>query len=992
MNENTSNISILQCDISSRVDSLRSSIIATNGPIAVLNTIATASDQPKTSSESICIFYQNVRGLKSKISEVFLSTSEFSYDAYVFTETWLDDRIASRQLFSNDYNVFRVDRGAHNSLRKRGGGVLVAVAKSINAAPVHLSCGQAVENLWIKIAFHDKVIFLGVVYIPPNNSKDCDHIQLHLDTVVEIVNRSDCNEIILFGDFNQPRVEWSATTGGYLFADPLLSYFTPACRTLLDGLTFCRLRQRNAVRNSRDRILDLIYTSDSITSSSTAEEAPEPVVRLDPDHPALLLTIKGLPAVAHTNDVDASEYNFRKTNFDALNGLLCQMDWSDVYATVNVDDAVTAFNNKLRRCFSEVVPPFKPPKNPPWSNARLRYLKRQRSKMLKKYCLHKNQFSKCQFEEASRVYRCYNRLLYRRHLNLTESSLRRHPKRFWTFVNSKRKDYGLPTCMKLGDLTASTVDGKCELFASHFGNVFNSTAALHDPDISNAYSFRDGSCGSREVEVVIYCWAGRHPIVCAEKVFRCTSRTSASDFQSLTATSNISYNLEKLVFDAGIQKGDKTDIANYRGIISLSAGSKCLETILNKVIFEACKNYITSSQHGFFRKRSVESNLCEFTSFCISKMDAGVQIDAIYTDIKAAFDTVNHEILYAKLRRLGFSDRLCDWLKSYLANRQLYVKIRSAESTIFSPQCGVPQGSNLGPLLFALFFNDVSSIIPNSCVLIYADDLKIYLVVHKLDDCFLLQDMLDSFTRWCRLNHLVISIAKCCVISYRRLKNPILFNYSIDGTVLKRVDQIKDLGVLLDYQLSFKAHYSATVDKANRQLGFVSKVAVDFTDPLCLRALYCSLVRSILEFGSIVWSPYEELWISRIESVQRRFVRYALCNLPWTNPQDLPPYKHRCALIGIETLEDRRNANQAVFGAKILQGEIDSPALLGQIHIYAPQCILRPRQWLRQPPRNTVYGNNDPMLSVSGRFQEAYHLFDFNVSTNTFRQRIYKSM
>ncbi|XP_053699084.1 uncharacterized protein LOC128746059 [Sabethes cyaneus] len=640
--ENTSNTSILQCDISSRVDSLRSSIIATNGPIDVLNTIATASDQPKTSSESICIFYQNVRGLKSKISEVFLSTAEFSYDAYVFTETWLDDRIASRQLFSNDYNVFRVDRGAHNSLRKRGGGVLVAVAKNINAAPVHLSCGQAVENLWIKIAFHDKVIFLGVVYIPPNNSKDCDHIQLHLDTVVEIVNRSDCNEIILFGDFNQPRVEWSATTGGYLFADPLLSYFTPACRTLLDGLSFCRLRQRNAVRNSRDRILDLIYTSDSITSSSTAEEAPEPVVRLDPDHPALLLTIKGLPAVAHTNDVDASEYNFRKTNFDALNGLLCQMDWCDVYATVNVDDAVTAFNNKLRRCFSEVVPPFRPPKNPPWSNARLRYLKRQRSKMLKKYCLHRNQFSKCQFEEASRVYRCYNRLLYRRHLNLTESSLRRHPKRFWTFVNSKRKDYGLPTCMKLGDLTASTVDGKCELFASHFGNIFNSTAALHDPDISNAVRYAppdvvDVDVFSIHSEMVAAALAKLKSSYIAEPdgIPSCVlKKCSGALVEPLQAIFNLS--LQRRTFPTiwksscmtpVYKKGDKTDIANYRGITSLSAGSKCLETILNKVIFEACKNYITSSQHGFFRKRSVESNLCEFTSFCISKMDAGVQID-----------------------------------------------------------------------------------------------------------------------------------------------------------------------------------------------------------------------------------------------------------------------------------------------------------------------------------------------------------------------------
>ena len=105
-------------------------------------------------------------------------------------------------------------------------------------------------------------------------------------------------------------------------------------------------------------------------------------------------------------------------------------------------------------------------------------------------------------------------------------------------------------------------------------------------------------------------------------------------------------------------------------------------------------------------------------------------------------------------------------------------------------------------------------------------------------------------------------------------------------------------------------------------------------------------------------------------------------------PHDLPSYGNRNALIGIETLADRPNTNQAVFGAKILQSEIDSPALLGQLQIYTPQRILRSRQWLRQPSRNTVYGDNDSMISISRLFQDVYHLFDFNVSTKTFHRRI----
>ena len=126
---------------------------------------------------------------------------------YVFTETWLDDRIASPQLFNTDYNVFRVDRGLHNSSRQRGGGVLIAVSKNVNVAPVNLSSGHTVQNLWVKITINDKTIFLGVIYIPPDKSKDCDYVRLQLATVDEIMSRSERSDIILFGDFNQPHVE-----------------------------------------------------------------------------------------------------------------------------------------------------------------------------------------------------------------------------------------------------------------------------------------------------------------------------------------------------------------------------------------------------------------------------------------------------------------------------------------------------------------------------------------------------------------------------------------------------------------------------------------------------------------------------------------------------------------------------------------------------------------------------------------------------------------
>lgn len=366
------------------------------------------------------------------------------------------------------------------------------------------------------------------------------------------------------------------------------------------------------------------------------------------------------------------------------------------------------------------------------------------------------------------------------------------------------------------------------------------------------------------------------------------------------------------------KKGDKQNAENYRGITSLCACSKVFEIIMYDALFPVCKNYISQDQHGFYPKRSITTNLAPFISMCLRNMEQGAQVDAIYTDLKAAFDRVDHSILLAKLERLGVSPDLVHWFESYLTDRKLCVKIGSAQSDCFTNKSGVPQGSNLGPLLFAIFLNDVGFVLPPGCRIFYADDVKIYIVVRCLADCQRLQQWIACFSEWCGRNFVILSVEKCSAISFSRKRKPILYDYAIDDLPLQRVEVTRDLGVVLDSSLTFKPHYSDIIARANRQLGFIFKIADEFRDPFCLKALYCSLVRSILEFGSVVWCPYQRIWIMRLESIQRKFVRYALRHLPWNDPANLPPYE----LLGIDTLERRRSIAQAMFAAKVLVGDI----------------------------------------------------------------------
>ena len=78
----------------------------------------------------------------------------------------------------------------------------------------------------------------------------------------------------------------------------------------------------------------------------------------------------------------------------------------------------------------------------------------------------------------------------------------------------------------------------------------------------------------------------------------------------------------------------------------------------------------------------------------------------ILIDLQKAFDTINHDIPLRKMASLGFSNDSINWLQSYLFNRGFRVNIKSKYSSAAKIECGIPQGSILGPLLFLLYVND----------------------------------------------------------------------------------------------------------------------------------------------------------------------------------------------------------------------------------------------------------------------------------------------
>ena len=124
--------------------------------------------------------------------------------------------------------------------------------------------------------------------------------------------------------------------------------------------------------------------------------------------------------------------------------------------------------------------------------------------------------------------------------------------------------------------------------------------------------------------------------------------------------------------------------------------------------------------------------------------------DVIYFDFDKAFDSVNHDLILHKLKyQYNVDGLLLKFLTSYLKGRTQRVVIGGTQSTVKIVKSGVPQGSILGPLLFVLFINDLSTCIsPNTNIALYADDTKIWRKIIHDSDNLTLQCDINSLNDW----------------------------------------------------------------------------------------------------------------------------------------------------------------------------------------------------------------------------------------------------
>ena len=175
---------------------------------------------------------------------------------------------------------------------------------------------------------------------------------------------------------------------------------------------------------------------------------------------------------------------------------------------------------------------------------------------------------------------------------------------------------------------------------------------------------------------------------------------------------------------------DKELFKNYRPISNLNFISKILKTVvavqLQTHLDEA--GLMTAFQLAYRKHHSIESALLNIHNDILLNKAKGSVTALTFLDLSAAFDTIDHTILLDRLNiYYGISELALGWFKSYLSGKTHSVKVGSTLSHSAVLQYGVPQGSVLGPILFSLYTNPISSIIhSHSCINyhFYADDIQ----------------------------------------------------------------------------------------------------------------------------------------------------------------------------------------------------------------------------------------------------------------------------
>ena len=299
---------------------------------------------------------------------------------------------------------------------------------------------------------------------------------------------------------------------------------------------------------------------------------------------------------------------------------------------------------------------------------------------------------------------------------------------------------------------------------------------------------------------------------------------------------------------------------NYRPISLLVTTSKLLEKLVYNRIYKFIEknNILYNSQYGFRKSRACQDAIIELCSEVLKAKELKHHTMSLFLDLSKAFDTLTHNILLKKLERYGIRGVANDWFASYLCDRKIRVKCKTESSTEITYSqdyiidYGAAQGSNLGPLIFILYSNDIYLNVDYCKLILFADDTTLY-CSHRNKQflIYCIEHDLQILSDWFRANKLSINWNKTVFMSFFDNDPP---QIKIDDYKISASTTTRFLGINLDNHINWKAHYSVVQHKVqlNKRMLILTK---NLLPKHCKLLIYNAHILSHLNYGLVLWGP-----------------------------------------------------------------------------------------------------------------------------------------
>ena len=831
----------------------------------------------------------NVRSLVKKIDQIRLLVEGSNIDIFTISETWLKQHLSTLLVRIDGYQSFRQDRKSRLKPGKRGGGLITyvreAYASSCESIEELDMSNDYIEAQWLYLhREHCKDIVVCNAYRPPKG--DVMKAITYLDDCMKTLNLQKV-DLFLLGDLN---INYkNKQSPDY----KKLNFFAQS-----NGLA----QHISSTTRNNDKtksLLDLaISNSKFISHAGTLSH----FIR---DHQPIYIVHKKGRDLRQSVEFEGRSY--RNFKIEGFKDILLSSDWRGYY---DLNDPGEAWDFILS-IIIKAVDAMCPVRSFRIKNYRPEWMSKELIEQVKDrdyfYEKAKSQGDEDAWNIAKHLRNTTNTNIRqaKREFILNELELRSDdPKKFWktirTVVPSNKNNQTHDILLKHA---GNKVDKEnvAQFINDYFVNVGNfeipdSPAQGEEPDlvqedgVNEQLNLFDSIRAVTELDVF--------NIVKDVNISKLSGLDNVSSyilkeaFKILIAEVTFMYNLSirfskfpdawKQALVIPIPKvGNPSLVQNYRPISLLPLPGKILEKLVHKQLsnYLEMDELLVDEQHGFRKGHSTTHAVAQLSNYVSKKLDSRMATLVAYIDFRKAFDCVQHPLLINKLARLGAGGMVLDWVRSYLSNRTQRVYANNVYSPTQVITQGVPQGSVLGPLFYIIYANDISKIVKNCEIALYADDTVLFTANSNFGKSVNnLQDDLNSLNVWCKNNGILANTDKTKVMVFgtpNMLSKLPSYEVKLDDTLLQVVTAYKYLGITLDSQLKYNLHVNRLIGSVTAKLKQFQRMR-SFLNTKAALMVYKNMLLPILEYGDIFLTAATNINKKRLQVIQNKGLRCAL--------------------------------------------------------------------------------------------------------------------